>query len=55
LIVLVKLDRPQTVQWGSQTAAPAFSELVSELVVLLDIPPDRVRLKQEIQAARNGN
>lgn len=45
IIVLVKLDRPTSAPWGSMTAAPAFSELARELVVLLDIPPDNVRLQ----------
>ncbi len=45
IIVLVKLDRPTSAPWGSQTAAPAFSKLAKELVVLLDIPPDAVRLQ----------
>ena len=53
IIVFVKLDRPQTAPWGSMTAAPAFSKLVKELVVLLDIPPDAVRL--QAQAATTGN
>ena len=44
IIVFVKLDRPQTAPWGSMTAAPAFSKLAKELVVLLDIPPDEIRL-----------
>ncbi len=45
IIILVKLDRPTSAPWGSMTAAPVFSELASELVVLLDIPPDAVRLQ----------
>ncbi len=45
IIVLVKLDRPTSAPWGSQTAAPVFSKLIKELVVLLDIPPDAVRLQ----------
>jgi cell division protein FtsI (penicillin-binding protein 3) len=53
VIVYVKLDRPVP-RWGSQTAAPLFSELVKELVVLLDIPPDNVRLRADVTAARNG-
>ncbi len=44
IIVLVKLDRPTSAPWGSKTAAPTFSKLVQELVVLLGIPPDDVRL-----------
>lgn len=54
LLVYVKLDRPQTSPWGSQTAAPVFSKLVRELVVLLGIPPDDIRLQAEVQAARTN-
>jgi cell division protein FtsI/penicillin-binding protein 2 len=53
IIVFVKLDRPQSAPWGSQTAAPVFSKLAKELVVLLDIPPDAIRLQAEYVAA-NG-
>lgn len=53
IIVLYKLDRPKASPWGSTTAAPAFAELATDLVALLDIPPDDVRLQQEILAARN--
>ena len=45
-IVLYKLDRPTRSIWGSETAAPAFSTLAQELVVLLDIPPDAIRAQQ---------
>jgi len=53
IIVLVKLDRPQVSPWGSQTAAPAFSKLAKELVVLLDIPPDNIRHNQNAVALNN--
>jgi cell division protein FtsI (penicillin-binding protein 3) len=43
-IVLIKLDRPTSSPWGSQTAAPIFGQFVSRLVVLMEIPPDSVRL-----------
>lgn len=43
-LVLVKLDRPTSSRWGSQTAAPVFGEFVSRLVVLMEIPPDTIRL-----------
>lgn len=43
-IVLVKLDKPTSSPWGSQTAAPVFSQLAQRLVVLMEIPPDDVRL-----------
>jgi cell division protein FtsI/penicillin-binding protein 2 len=45
-IALIKIDRPQVGQyerWGSTTAAPTFSELAQQLVVLLDVPPDSAR------------
>lgn len=42
-IVLVKLDKPTASLWGSETAAPVFSQLVQRLVVLMQIPPDRLR------------
>lgn len=53
IVVLVKLDRPSVSPWGSETAAPLFAELVEELVVLLDIPPDNVRLQADVMAARD--
>ncbi len=43
-VVLVKLDRPTSSPWGSQTAAPVFSYFTERLVVLMEIPPDDVRL-----------
>lgn len=48
-LVYVWLEKPTISQWGSETAAPVFSELVSKLVVLMDIPPDSVRLSGELQ------
>lgn len=55
IVVLVKLDRPTSAPWGSMTAAPVFAELAAELVVMLDIPPDAVRLQESIAAARSEN
>jgi cell division protein FtsI/penicillin-binding protein 2 len=42
--VLIMLDEP-TGYWGSQTAAPAFAELMDRLVVMLEIPPDTERIE----------
>jgi cell division protein FtsI/penicillin-binding protein 2 len=42
-IVLIKLDKPTSSIWGSETAAPLFATLVKRLVVLMEIPPDAVR------------
>jgi len=44
VLVLVIIDRPTTSKWGSQTAAPTFKQIAEQLVVLLNIPPDDVRL-----------
>jgi cell division protein FtsI/penicillin-binding protein 2 len=46
VLVLVIIDRPATSRWGSQTAAPTFKRIAEQLVILLDIPPDNVRLAQ---------
>lgn len=55
IAVIVKLDRPRVSPWGSLTAAPTFAALASDLVVMLNIPPDEVRLRADIQAVRRNN
>jgi cell division protein FtsI/penicillin-binding protein 2 len=52
LAILIKLDRTTSSIWGSQTAAPVFSELAEELVVMLNIPPDTVRLQRDVAELR---
>ncbi len=42
-VVYIWLEKPQTSIWGSEVAAPVFSEAVQQLVVLMNIPPDDVR------------
>ncbi len=54
ILIYVKIDRPQASPWGSSTAAPTFARLAEELVVLLDIPPDNIRLQADVLAARQG-
>ncbi len=54
IIVFVKLDRPTSAQWGSMTAAPVFAKLAKELVVMLDIPPDSIRLQANAVAGGGG-
>lgn len=54
VVIYVKLDRPKSAPWGSQTAAPVFAELTNELVVVLDIPPDNIRLQADIMAIRQN-
>jgi cell division protein FtsI/penicillin-binding protein 2 len=45
LLILVKIDEPASAPWGSVVAAPVFAELAQKLVVLLEIPPDDVRVR----------
>ncbi len=40
-VVLVKLDRPRASEWGSETAAPIFSDIASFLFDYYNIPPDK--------------
>ncbi len=43
-VVYVWMQEPTLDIWGSQIAAPIFSRVVEKLVILLEIPPDNVRL-----------
>jgi cell division protein FtsI/penicillin-binding protein 2 len=51
IMVYIKLNKPN-VYWGSESAAPTFAKLAADLVVLLDIPPDNIRLNGDVLAAR---
>jgi cell division protein FtsI/penicillin-binding protein 2 len=42
-LVYVWLERPSTSPWGSIVAAPVFRQVVEDLVVLMNLPPDDVR------------
>ncbi|MBN2550579.1 MAG: penicillin-binding protein 2 [Anaerolineales bacterium] len=44
-LVYVWLEKPTSSPWGSEVAAPLFRKIVEKLVVLIDLPPDEVRLK----------
>jgi cell division protein FtsI/penicillin-binding protein 2 len=46
VIVLVKLDRPTRSIWASEVAVPVFQRIAQELVRMLNIPPDEVRLSR---------
>ena len=49
LVILVRLDRPKTSPWGSQTAAASFSRLASRLFIVLGIPPQDAYLAEAVQ------
>ena len=40
-VLLVKLDRPRSSEWASDTAAPLFSKIATYLYEYLGIPPDK--------------
>lgn len=42
-LVYVWLERPTASPWASQVAAPVFRQMVEQLVVLMNIPPDDIR------------
>jgi cell division protein FtsI/penicillin-binding protein 2 len=42
-MIYVWLEKPTTSPWGSETAAPVFSEMAQKTVILLNIPPDHIR------------
>jgi cell division protein FtsI/penicillin-binding protein 2 len=42
-IVYVWFEKPTSSPWGSIVASPVFSEVVSKITVLMNIPPDSVR------------
>lgn len=51
-LVYVWLEKPTTSMWGSIVASPVFQEVVENLVILMDLPPDAVR--QDL-AAQSSN
>ncbi len=44
-MVYIWLNKPTSSPWASLVAAPVFVDVVERLVVLMDIPPDAVRLQ----------
>ena len=42
-MIYVWLERPSTSIWGSETAAPTFSKVAKETILMLNIAPDSVR------------
>jgi cell division protein FtsI/penicillin-binding protein 2 len=42
-MVYVWLEKPQTSEWAALVASPVFKQVVEKLVVLMKIPPDRIR------------
>ena len=47
-LVYVWIEKPKNSPWGSVVAAPLFREIVKELVINLDLPPDSIRLGTQL-------
>jgi cell division protein FtsI/penicillin-binding protein 2 len=43
-VVYIWLEKPTSSIWGSVVAAPIFRTVVERLVLLMNIPPDDIRL-----------
>ncbi|MEB2332958.1 MAG: penicillin-binding protein 2 [Anaerolineaceae bacterium] len=43
-MIYIWLQQPTSSPWSSETAAPVFSKVAEQTVILLNIPPDNVRL-----------
>ena len=44
-MIYIWLKRPTSSPWSNDTTAPLFAEIAQKTVILLDIPPDLVRLQ----------
>lgn len=42
--ILVKIDKPQTSEWGSQVASPVFAAVAKQVVSMMGLPPDAARV-----------
>jgi cell division protein FtsI (penicillin-binding protein 3) len=51
LAMLVMLDEPKTVAWGSEAAAPIFASVASQVLRRLEIPPSDVPSVQILRTA----
>jgi cell division protein FtsI/penicillin-binding protein 2 len=47
VVVLVKIDEPKDLPWGTIVAAPAFSRLVEQTLAYLEVPPQDAALVAE--------
>lgn len=49
IAVLVKIDKPKDVPWGSAVAAPVFSEIANKVLPYLGVAPTESALVQNVQ------
>jgi len=48
-LVYIWLEKPTSSKWGSIVAAPIFRKVTTELVTLMNLPPDDVRLQMAVK------
>lgn len=41
-LIIVRVDRPRTVEWADSTAGPIFMEIISFLFDYYNVPPDKI-------------
>jgi cell division protein FtsI/penicillin-binding protein 2 len=46
-LIYIWFEKPQSSIWGSEVAAPVFSEVFKQMAVLSGLPPDSVRLRAQ--------
>ncbi len=49
LVIIVKIDEPKGVPWGTVVAAPAFGRIAQDALAYLKIPPQEAALVSEIR------
>jgi cell division protein FtsI/penicillin-binding protein 2 len=47
-MIYIWLEKPTSERWASIVAAPVFRQVAEKVVVLMDIPPDNVRMSMSI-------
>ena len=47
-VILVKIDRPKDIPWGSQVAGPVFSALAREMLIYWRVPPTERELVSKV-------
>ena len=50
-LVYIWFEKPTSSPWGSEVAAPVFSEIFKQLVLLTGLPPDDIRHQMQEQLA----
>ncbi|HPC06218.1 MAG TPA: penicillin-binding transpeptidase domain-containing protein, partial [Anaerolineaceae bacterium] len=44
-LIYVWLEKPTSDRWGSIVASPVFADVVKQVVIYMNIPPDDIRMR----------